>query len=90
MRPERCWPLAVGVVWWTGMPRRRCGRGGEPELSHCRVRLGGFSGLAGGVPALILGWVRGPAGRRLIGMPRPRGRRPVMHGDSGRVGSLLL
>ena len=26
MRPERCWPLAVGVLWWTGTPRRRCGR----------------------------------------------------------------
>ena len=21
MRPERCWPLAVGVVRWTGTPR---------------------------------------------------------------------
>ena len=28
MRPERCWPLAVGVIWWTGTPGRRGGRGG--------------------------------------------------------------
>ncbi len=33
LQPERCWLLAVGVVWWTGMPRRRCGRGGEPGLT---------------------------------------------------------
>ena len=40
VRPERWWPLAVGVVWWTGMPRRRCGRGGEPEFPHRRVAFG--------------------------------------------------
>jgi len=34
VRPERCWPLAVGVVRWTGTPRRRCGRGGGPELPY--------------------------------------------------------
>jgi hypothetical protein len=28
VRPERCWPLAVGVLWWTGTPGRRGGRGG--------------------------------------------------------------
>ena len=72
MRPERCWPLTVGVLWRTGTPRRRCGRGGEPELRHCRVVPAGWSGLAGGVPALIHCWVRGPAGRRLIGLPSPR------------------
>ena len=73
MRPERSWPLAVGVIWWTGTPGRRCGRGGEPELRHRRgVVLGGFSGLAGGVPARIRCWVRGPADRRLIAKPRPR------------------
>lgn len=49
MRPERCRPLAVGVLWWTGAPRPRCGRGGEPELRHRRVVPGGWSGLAGGV-----------------------------------------
>ena len=36
MRPERCWPLAVGVVRWTGTPRCRSGRGGEPELLRQR------------------------------------------------------
>jgi hypothetical protein len=73
VRPERCWPLAVGVLRWTGTPGRRCGRGGEPELRHRRgVVLGGFSGLAGGVPARIRCWVRGPADRRLIAKPRPR------------------
>ena len=73
MRLERCWPLAVGVLRWTGTPGRRCGRGGEPELRHRRgVVLGGFSGLAGGVPARIRCWVRGPADRRRIAKPRPR------------------
>ena len=72
MRPERCSPLTVGVLWWTGMPRRRGGRGGEPELRHRRVVPGGWSSLAGGVPARIRCWVRGPAGRRLIGLPSPR------------------
>jgi hypothetical protein len=24
VRPERCWPLAVGVIGWTGTPGR-CG-----------------------------------------------------------------
>ena len=36
-----------------------------------RLRLG-WSGLAGGVPARIRCWVRGPAVRRLIGLPSPR------------------
>jgi hypothetical protein len=73
VRPERSWPLAVGVLWWTGTPGRRCGRGGEPELRHRRgVVLGGFSGLAGGVPTHVRCRVRGPAGRRLIAKPSPR------------------
>ena len=72
MRPERCWPLTVGVLCWTGLPRRRCGRVGEPELSHRRVVFGGLTGLSGGVPARVRCWVRGPAGRRLIDMPSPR------------------
>jgi hypothetical protein len=38
VRPERCWPLAVGVVRWIGTPRRRCGRGGEPELRAIMCR----------------------------------------------------
>ena len=70
MRPERCWPLAVGVVRWTGTPRGGCG--GEPELRHRRVVIGRCSGLAGGVPTLVRCRVRGPAGRRLIAKPRPR------------------
>jgi hypothetical protein len=73
VRPERCWPLAVGVIWWTGTPRGCCGRGGEPELRHRRgVVLGGVSCLAGGVPTRVRCRVRGPAGRRLIVKPRPR------------------
>jgi hypothetical protein len=36
VRPERCWPLAVGVVRWTGTPRRCCGRVGGSELLHRR------------------------------------------------------
>jgi hypothetical protein len=43
----------MGVGWWTGMPRRRGGRVGDPELRHRGVVLGGWSGLAGGVPARI-------------------------------------
>ena len=34
MWPERCWPLAVGVFRWTGMPRG--GRVGGPELRRRR------------------------------------------------------
>jgi hypothetical protein len=72
VRPERCWPLAVGVVWWTAASRRG-GRGGEPELRHRRgVVPGWWSGLPGGVPTLVRCRVRGPAGRRLILNPRPR------------------
>ena len=33
MRPERCWPLAVGVLRWTRAPR---GGVGGPELRHRR------------------------------------------------------
>jgi hypothetical protein len=74
--PERCWPLAVGVVRWTDTPRRGGGRGGEPELRHRRgVVLGWWSGLAGEVPTLVRCRLRGPAGRRLIAKPRPR--RPI-------------
>ena len=40
MRPERCWPLAVGVLRWTRAPR---GGVGGPELqpSWCGARLVG-------------------------------------------------
>jgi hypothetical protein len=34
VRPERCWPLAVGVFRWTGTPHG--GRVGGPELPHRR------------------------------------------------------
>ena len=73
MRLERCWPLAVGVVWWTHAPR---GGVGGPELRHRRgVVPGWWSGLAGEVPTFVRCRLRGPAGRRLIAKPRPR--RPI-------------
>jgi hypothetical protein len=62
VRPERCWPLMVGVFWWTGM-------------------------LAGGVPAHILWWVRGPAGRRLIAShTSDASARAAVDGLSGALG----
>ncbi len=87
LRPERSWPPVVHAVRRTGTP---AGRDGEPERFAPPRVLGVFTGLAGGVPAPILCWVRGPAGRRLIGLPSPR--RPMaaaaLAGD--RIGSLLL
>jgi hypothetical protein len=71
VRPERCWPRLVGVVRWTGTPHGGCVGGPELPYPPCVV-LGWRSGLVGGVPARILCWVRGPAGRRLIATPRPR------------------
>ena len=84
MRPERCWPLAVGVVRGTGTPRGGCV--GGPELRHRRgVVLGRGSGLAGGVPALVRCRVRGPAGRRLYGSLRG-GEHVLVHAAAGGVG----
>ena len=93
MRPERCWPLAVGVFRWTGMRVVV----GVSVGRNCRTvvcGLGVTSGLAGGVPAAVRCPLRGPAGRRLIAQSEAtsadRGRRAVMAGDGGRIGSLLL
>ena len=67
MRPERCWPLAVGVS--SGGPAPLVGVWVGRNCGTVGVVLG-WSGLAGGVPVLVL--CRGSAGRRLIASPRPR------------------
>lgn len=88
MRPERCWPLAVRVVWWTGAPRRRCGRVGEPGLSHrrvvpgCLVRSGRWSARTH--PLLGAGSCRPTPDRHAESTSADRGRRAVVHGHRRR------
>jgi len=47
-------------------------RSGGPELPCLPTWSARRWGLAGGVPATVLCPLRGPAGRRLIALPRPR------------------
>ena len=84
MRPERCWPLVVGVLRWTGMPRRRCGRVGEPERSappcgaRWLIRSGRWSARTH--PLWGAGSCRSTPDRHAESTSADRGRRTVMGG----------
>ena len=89
MRPERCWPLAVGVFRWIGMPRG--GRVGGPELPRrrcARLMLGPGRWRDRSGPLSGAGSCRPPPDRQCEATSPDRGRRGMMPGD--RFGSLVL
>ena len=89
MRPERCWPLTVGVFWWTGMPRGGCVGGPElPRRLWCRLMIRSGRWCARSGPLSAAGSCRPTPDRHAESTSADRDRRTMMTGD--RIGSLLL